>query len=119
MADSTSQQTQTELAQERGPTGNIQHDGGAGTSFAATAAVAAGALGVVAAIIPGLGIGALILAAIALLAGVPAMRGRDDGVARRARIGAVLAVVAIVFGAVNIAIQLDLFNYFTTDESDI
>lgn len=119
MASTTPHQTQTELAQERGPTGNIQHDGGLGSSLAATASVAAGALGVGVGIIPGLGIGAFILAAIALLVGVPAMRAGDGAVARRGRIGVVLAVVAIVFGALNIAIQLDLFNYFTTEESDI
>ena len=115
MADQTHQRTQTELAQERGPTGNIQHDGGAASATAATVAVVSGALGVIAGIIPRLGVGALILAVVALVAGVPAMRRGDRASSSRARIGVVLAVAAIVLGAVNIAIQLDAFNYFTTD----
>ena len=115
MADPTHQRTQTEIAEEQGPTGNTHHDGGDATSsMAATVAVVAGALAVVAGIIPKLGVGALILAAVALLTGVPAMR-RKDATSSRARIGVILAVVAVVLGAVNIAIQLDAFNYFTTD----
>lgn len=114
MADRTHQRTQTDIAQERGPTGNVEHDGGDATSsIAATVAVVAGVLAVVAGIIPRLGVGALILAAVALLTGVPAMR-RRDATSSRARTGVALAVVAVVLGAVNIAIQLDAFNYFTT-----
>lgn len=115
MADSTHERTQTEIAEERGPIGNTRHDGGDATSsMAATVAVAAGALGVVAGIIPRLGVGALILAAVALFTGVPAMR-RRDATSSRARIGVVLAVIAVVLGALNVAIQIDAFNYFTTD----
>ena len=96
-------------------TGNTQYDGGDATSsIAATVAVVAGVLALIAGIIPKLGVGALILAAVALLAGVPAMR-RGDATSSRARIGVVLAVVAVLLGAVNIAIQVDAFNYFTTD----
>lgn len=115
MAHPPHERTHTDIAQDRGPTGNTQYDGGGATSsIAATVAVVAGALAVIAGIIPKLGVGALILAAVALLTGVPAM-GRRDATSSRARIGVLLAVVAVLLGAVNIAIQLDAFNYFTTD----
>lgn len=116
MARDTPHRTQTEIAQDRGPTGNTQHDdAAAASSIAATVAVVTGALGVIVGIIPKLGVGALILAAIALVAGVPATRsGRRAPTFSRARTGVVLAVIAVVLGILNIAIQLDVFDYFTT-----
>lgn len=115
MARSTEHRTQTQIAEELGPTGNTHHDGG-GSSVAGTAAVVVGVLGVIAGIIPKLGVGALILAVVALLAGIPTMRqGPRAAGFSRARLGVVLAVVAIVLGVLNIAIQLDVFNYFTAD----
>lgn len=109
--------TQTELAQQRGPTGNIQHDSGAGSRAAGTIAVIAGVLGVLAGIIPNLGVGAVILAVVALVAGIPTMHhGQSHPGFKRARAGVVLAVIAIVLGVLNIAIQGDAFDYFTTGD---
>ena len=114
MARSTPHRTQTQIAEHGGPTGNTQQDGGA-SSVASTVAVVTGALGVVAGIVPKLGVGALILAVIALVSGVPVMRGGRHGPDfGRARTGVVLAVIAIVLGLLNLAIQLDVFDYFTS-----
>ena len=116
MADQPHPRTHTEIASERGPTGNTQYDDHTATSMGGTVAVVCGALGVIAGIIPRLGVGAVILAVIALVAGVPAMRGdRESSASKRARIGVFLAVAALVLGALNIAIQLDLFDYFTAE----
>lgn len=117
MARSTSQpQTQTQLAQERGPTGNIQHDGPSQSSVSGTVAVVVGVPAVIVGIIPKLGVGALILAAVALAAGIPSLRhGRASPGFSRARLGVVLAVVAVIIGVLNIGIQLDWFDFFNPD----
>lgn len=112
----TSHRTQTQLAGERGPTGNIRHDDASASSIGATVAVVAGVLAVIAGIIPELGVGALILAAVALVAGISSLRrGRGAPGFGRARFGVVLAVVAAILGVLNIGIQMDLFDYFNPD----
>ena len=58
---------------------------------------------------------AVVLAVATLMLALPAIRtGRGAPGHRYARIGGALGVVALLLGAVNIAIQLELFNYFTT-----
>lgn len=119
MADtSTHQTTHTRLAARRGPQGHTKHDGeGARSATMGVTSLATGALGVVAGIVPLLGVVALVLAGAAFATGVPPMRdGHQAPGYRYARIGIVLAVIAVLLGAINLAIQLDLFNYFTTGD---
>ena len=69
--------------------------------------LAAGALGVVAAILPSMGLAALLLAAVAIGVGVPVMR-RGPGVASFpfARVGVVLGMISVLLGVLSVAIQL-------------
>jgi formate-dependent nitrite reductase membrane component NrfD len=67
----------------------------------------AGALGVVAAILPRLGALALLLAAIAICAGVPAMRrGPQAACFPYARAGVVLGMISVLLGFISLAMQL-------------
>jgi len=80
-------------------------------------AVVAGGLGAIAGFIPRLGVLAVALGLVALASGAGRARADEPGTGRQvARVGVALAVVAIVVGVVNIAIQLDLFAYFTADD---
>lgn len=67
----------------------------------------AGALGVVAATLPSMGLVALVLAAVAIGVGVPVMR-RGPGVASFpfARVGVVLGMIAVLVGVLSVAMQL-------------
>lgn len=110
------QRTQTELAQHRGPTGNIEHDDSSSSKIAATVAVVTGVLGAIAGIIPKVGVLAIILGLVALVAGISAVRhGPAAPGFSRGRIGVALAVAALVLGVINIGIQLDWFDYFNPD----
>lgn len=66
-----------------------------------------GAAGIVVAVLPGLGLLALALAALGIGAGVPAMR-RGPGAAcfPYARTGVVLGMIAVLLGGVSLAMQL-------------
>jgi lysylphosphatidylglycerol synthetase-like protein (DUF2156 family) len=119
MANRTQETTHTRLAAEHGPTGHTQHDGDSARSAGmGMASLVAGALGVVAGIVPKLGVAALILAVVAFAAGIPSMRhGTRAAGFRYARIGVVLAVIAVLLGVLNVAIQIELFDYFTTGDT--
>ncbi len=67
----------------------------------------AGALGVVAATLPSMGLVALLLAAIAIGVGVPVMR-RGPAVAAFpfARVGVVLGMISVLLGVLSVVIQL-------------
>ena len=67
----------------------------------------AGGVGVVVATLPGLGLLALALAALALATGVPAMRrGPRSRCFSTARTGVVLGMIAVLLGFVSLAMQL-------------
>lgn len=67
----------------------------------------AGAAGVVVAILPSLGVVALGLAALAIGAGVPAMRrGPGSACFPLARTGVVLGMITVLLGFVSLAMQL-------------
>lgn len=120
MADRmTDKPTHTQLAAERGPTGHTEHDVASARSVSAgVVSLVTGGLGVVAGIIPLLGAGAVLLALVALAFGLPSLRhGPSAAGFRYARLGVVLAVVAIIVGVINLGIQLDWFDYFTTPAS--
>ncbi|MCO8126106.1 hypothetical protein NHL50_02670 [Acidimicrobiia bacterium EGI L10123] len=67
----------------------------------------AGGAGVVVATLPGLGLLALALAALAIASGVPAMR-KGPGAASfsKARTGVVLGMIAVLLGVISLAMQL-------------
>lgn len=112
----TRPRTQTEATERHVPTGPTGYDRQT-AGLAPTTSIVAGALGAIAGIIPRLGVAALVLAGVALLAGLPTLRSERSGRTQRyARIGVTLAVAAIVLGILNIAIQLDMFAYFTADD---
>lgn len=76
--------------------------------------VTAGGLGAAVAVIPRLGVIALVLGVVAFAVGVPALRSGSGTASRKyARFGIVLALTALVLGLLNLAIQAELFNYFT------
>lgn len=112
----TDQTTHTQLAAQHGPKGHTQYDGdGARSAVAGVTSIVLGGIGIMAGIVPRLGVIAIVLAAVTLMIALPAIRtGRDAPGHRYARVGAALGVVALLLGAVNIAIQLELFNDFTT-----
>lgn len=67
----------------------------------------AGGVGVVVAVLPGLGLLALALAVLALVAGVPAMRrGPRSECFSKARTGVTLGMIALLIGIVSLAMQL-------------
>lgn len=104
--------TETRLAQERGPAGH--HADSDGRSGLATASVVTGGLGAVIALIPAFWTVALPLAAVALVTGLLVVRdGASTPGYRTARIGVVLGIVAGVLGVLNLAINLDVFDYFS------
>lgn len=115
MTNSNTRTTQTRLAARHGPTGNQRplSPKERSTIFGA-ASLIIGAHGAVLAIIPGLGVIALVVAAVAFAVGVTAMRAGSEGDRRKyARFGIVLSLAALVLGVINVAIQAELFSYFT------
>lgn len=69
--------------------------------------LAAGAAGIVVALLPGLGLLALALAALSIGAGVPGMRRGPGAVCfPYARTGVVLGMIAVLLGFVSLAMQL-------------
>ena len=69
--------------------------------------LAAGGTGIVVALLPGLGLLALALAALSIGAGVPGMRRGPDAVCfPYARTGVVLGMIAVLLGFVSLAMQL-------------
>lgn len=102
MAEPTTQQRNTEA-------GSGERGAGAGgpRRGKGVASLVAGAAGIVAAILPGLGILALALAAVAIGTGVPAMRqGPGARCFPHARIGVVLGMIAVLLGFLSLAVQL-------------
>lgn len=68
---------------------------------------AAGALGVVTAILPSMGVVALVLAAVAIGVGVGVMRrGPHAASFPLARVGVVLGMISVLVGALSVAMQL-------------
>lgn len=119
MADSTqAPRTHTEMAERQGPTGNTAADGDtARSSGMGMVSAVTGGLGVAVGLIPRAGAFALILAVVALAAGIPSMReGRSAPGFATGRIGVLLGALALVVGILNIGIQLDWFTYFTTGD---
>ena len=109
--------TETRLAQERGPEGH--HGPGDGRSALATASVITGGLGAVIALVPAFWTVALPLAVVALVAGLIVVRqGPAAHGYRTARIGVGLGIAAAVLGVLNLAINLDVFNYFSNPDPD-
>lgn len=101
MAEPTTQRRTTEarpdgLADGRGP-----------TRTRGLISLGAGAAGIVAAILPGLGLLALALAAASIGVGVPAMRqGPAAPCFSSARLGVVLGMIAVLLGFLSLAMQL-------------
>jgi len=78
-----------------------------GASWLGTVSAAAGAAGVVVGILPLVGVSALLLAAVAIGTGVPAMRSGPEGVGfHRGRTGVVLGMIAVVVGLASLAAEL-------------
>ena len=79
----------------------------AGSAVRGLVSLGAGGLGVVAATLPALGFVALLLAAVSIGVGVPAMRRgpRAPGFPF-ARVGVVLGMIAVLLGFLSLAIQL-------------
>jgi hypothetical protein len=75
--------------------------------FRGHVSLAAGALAVVVAILPSLGVVALALAGVAIGTGVPVMR-RGPGTAAfpSARVGVVLGMIGVLLGVISLAMQL-------------
>lgn len=102
---------------DRRPSTTAEPVSGRSTAAAVLGAIGA-AVGVAAALIPGLFFVGWLLGGAAIAAGLPAFRqGRaasDYGIARFAVFAGALAVV---LGVVNLGIVLDWFDYFTADDA--
>lgn len=86
------------------------------SNAAAKIGAISGAVGVIAAFIPGLFFVAWLLGAVAIAAGLPTFRrGRGESDYGTARFAVVAGALALVFGVVNLGIVLDWFTYFTTE----
>lgn len=105
MADSTTQhRTGTDLDRE-GQASTADRGGASRTP--GLVSLSAGAAGVVVAILPSLGIVALVLAALAIGTGVPAMRkGTGTACFALARTGVVLGMIAVLLGFISLAMQV-------------
>ena len=84
-----------------------RRDRSTGSSVRGLVSLGAGAASVVVAILPALGIVALLLAGLAIAAGVQIMRqGPDAPAFRFARTGVVLGMIGVLLGFVSLAMQL-------------
>ncbi len=87
--------------------GRVAPDAAVRSSGHGLVSFAAGALGVVAAILPSMGIVALVLAAVAIGVGVPVMRrGPQAASFAFARVGVVLGMISVLIGVLSVAMQL-------------
>lgn len=85
-------------------------------SAAEVIAIIVGALGVVAAFIPGLWWFAWILAVVAIAIALPAVRQGPTGPSYRlSRIAVGAGIVALIIGLLNLGITQDWFEYFNVD----